>query len=104
MGLSTIKEIGSIVISSYLGALSTMSRKLIIPSFPTLVNGLMSEIMSMAISKHTGEEYVLLIEAIFQETQEPIEGGFYLILTQQSMEQIRSACKKMLEDLEKKNP
>jgi len=101
MGLSTIKEIGSIVISSYVGALSIMSKRLIIPSIPTLVNGLMSEIITMAISKHTGEEYVLLIEAIFKETREQIEGSFYLILNSESMDQIRTACKNMLEELEK---
>ncbi len=101
IGLSTIKEIGNIVISSYIGALSIMSKKLIIPSIPTLVNGLMSEIMAMSISKYTGEEYVLLIEAVFKEAKEQIEGSFYLILTSESMEEIRSACKRMLEDLEK---
>jgi chemotaxis protein CheC len=101
MGMSTIKEIGSIVIASYVGALSIMSRRLIIPSIPTLVNGLMSEIMTMTISKYTGEEYVLLIEAIFKEAKEQIEGSFYLILTSESMDEIRAACKEMLEELEK---
>lgn len=99
MGLSLIKEVGSIVISSYLGALSIMSRRLIIPSIPTLVNGLLSEIMNMVVSKHTEQEYILVIEAIFKETKEEITGSFYLILTPESIEEIRSTCKKMLDEL-----
>ena len=99
MGMSLIKEIGSIIIASYIGALSLMLRTLIIPSIPTLVSGPIQEIIGIAISPYGGEEYILLIEAVFEEPKERIRGGFYLVLNPEAMKYVQDACKKMLKSI-----
>ena len=101
MGISVIKEVGSIVISSYVSALSMILQKLIIPSVPTLSSGPLHEIMSIAISSSCDAECILLIEAVFEETQGNIKGSFYLVLNFEAMKEIQGICKKILESLEK---
>lgn len=98
MGLSLIKEVGNVVISSYLGALSIMLKKLVIPSIPTLVSGPVQQILGMVINPKV-EEYVMLIEAVFEEPDAKIVGSFYLALNPESVKYIQEACKKLLEAL-----
>lgn len=102
VGISVIKEVGSVVISSYIGALGMILRTLIIPSIPTLVSGPIHQIIAMAISSYAGEEYVLLIEAVFEEPHEKIKGSFYLILSPEAMKCVQDACKQILASLESK--
>jgi len=101
MGISVIKEVGSIVISSYVSALSMILQKLIIPSIPTLSSGPLHEIMRIAISSSSDAECILLIEAVFEETQGNIKGSFYLALNFEAMKEIQVICKKILASLEK---
>jgi chemotaxis protein CheC len=102
IGISSIKEIGSIVINTYLSALSIMFKRVILPLPPTLVSGTVDEILNILFSTTGAEDYVLLIEAVFEEPQEGIKGGFYLVLTPKTASDIRKTCKKMLKELEKK--
>jgi len=101
MGISVIKEVGSIVIFSYVSALSIILKKLIIPSIPTLASGPLHEIMSIAIGSCSGAECILLIEAAFKEERGNIKGSFYLVLNSEAMKEIQEVCKKTLESLEK---
>ena len=101
MGISVIKEVGSIVIFSYVSALSIILKKLIIPSIPTLSSGPLHEIMSIAIGSCSGAECILLIEAAFKEERGNIKGSFYLVLNSEAMKEIQEVCKKTLESLEK---
>lgn len=96
MGLSVIKEVGNVVIASYIGALSIILKNLIIPSIPTLTSGPIQQIMIMAISKYYTDEYVLLVEAVFEEPNEKITGSFYLILSPEATQYIQETCKKYL--------
>lgn len=102
MGISVIKEVGSVVISSYIGALAMILKTVIIPSIPTLVSGPIQQIIGMAISSYAGEEYILLVEAIFEEPREKIKGSFYLVLSPEAMKSIQAACKQILASLESK--
>lgn len=102
IGISSIKEIGSIVIGAYLSALSIMFKRVILSLPPTLVSGTVDEILNILFSTAGAEDYVLLIEAIFEEPQDSIKGGFYLVLTPKTASDIRKTCKKMLNELEKK--
>lgn len=102
LGISVIKEVGTIVISSYIGALGMILKTLIIPSIPTLVSGPIQQIISMAISSYADEEYILLVEAIFEEPGEKIKGSFYLVLSPDAMKYIQAACKQILASLESK--
>ena len=100
IGISLIKEIGAVIISSYLAALSMLLKMVIVPSIPTLVSGPLQEIISMVIMPYTLEEYVLLIEATFDEPQQHIRGSFYLVVNHDAIKSIQSGCKRMLETLE----
>ncbi|MFH1398084.1 MAG: chemotaxis protein CheC [Candidatus Omnitrophota bacterium] len=99
MGLSLIKEVGNVVISSYLGALSMMLRMIIIPSIPTMISGPAQQILNMLFNPDNKTEYVLLIEAIFEEQEHTLNGSFYLALTPESVKFIQDGCKKLLESL-----
>ena len=100
MGLSVIKEIGNVVIGSYAGALSIFLKTPVVPSIPTLINGPLTEIIHSVASPYDEEDYVLLIEAFFEEVERRIKGGLYFVLTPQAMREIQGACKKILESLE----
>ncbi len=100
MGFSVIKEIGNVVIGSYAGALSIFLKTPVVPSIPTLINGPLAEIIHSVASPYDEEDYVLLIEAFFEEVERRIKGGLYFVLTPQAMREIQGACKKILESLE----
>jgi len=101
MGMSTIKEIGSIVINAYLSAISVILKRVILSLPPTLISGTISEIINIIIASSGVDDYALLIEAVFEEPEQKIKGSFYLLLSQKAAADIRAACEQMLEDLKK---
>ncbi len=102
IGISSIKEIGTIVIGSYLSAISLMLKRVVLSLPPTLISGSVDEILNLVLSVSGKKNKSLLIEASFKEPQEEIKGGFYLVLTSKAAVEILKACKKMLKDLKKK--
>jgi len=99
MGMSIIKEVGNVVISSYVGALGIMLKTLIVPSIPTLVNGPLQETLGFAISPYNKEDFVLFLEAVFNVAEHNIKGSFYLLLNPEAMRYIQDACHKTLESI-----
>ena len=99
MGLSIIKEIGNIIISSYVGALSMILKTIVIPSTPTLVSGTMHRVMSMVVSGYQNGGCFLFVEAQFVEPKEKITGNFFLILDKRAIEHIKKSCKQILKSL-----
>lgn len=102
MGMSLIKEVGSIVTGAYTSALSMMLKNMILLSTPTLVSGLLHEVLSLVLfSNHNrADDNIILIKNIFEEVDEKISGVFYLVLTPQTAEKIREICKSILKELE----
>lgn len=100
IGMSLIKEIGNVVISAYLNALGFYLKKTIIPSLPTLINSSFQEIIRTIALTYSKEQSIMVIETIFKETSRDIKGNFWLILTSEAGEEIKSACKKMLENIQ----
>lgn len=100
MGLSLIKEVGNIIISSYVGALSMILKTVVIPSTPTLVSGSLQQVLSMAVSPFSSDSFILLVEAVFLEPQERITGKFYLVLNSETIRAVQDSCKKILEGLQ----
>jgi len=92
-GVSSLKEIGNIVISAYLATLSTFARQVILHSTPNLVCGTMETIFNVAFSKllKKGDEPVILIETFFSINEKNIRGSFFLIFEP-------VAVKKLLEE------
>lgn len=99
MGLSTIKEIGNIVISSYLNAIGMILKKVVLSLPPTLISGTIDEILNIIMASSVVNDSALLVEAMFEESEEKMKGGFYLLLSQEAAADIRSACKKTLEEI-----
>ena len=100
MGLSLIKEVGNIIISSYVGALSMILKTVVIPSIPTLVSGSLQQVLSMVVSPYSRDNHILLVEAVFVEPQEKISGKFYLVLNSETIKTIQDSCKKILDGLQ----
>jgi chemotaxis protein CheC len=100
MGLSLIKEVGNIIISSYVGALSMILKTVVIPSIPTLVSGSLQQVLSMVVSPYSRDNYILLVEAVFIEPQEKISGRFYLVLNAETIKTVQDSCKKILDGLQ----
>jgi chemotaxis protein CheC len=100
MGLSLIKEVGNIIISSYVGALSMILKTVVIPSIPTLVSGSLQQVLSMVVSPYTSDAQILLVEAIFVEPQANIKGKFYLVLNSDTIKAVQDSCKKILDNLQ----
>jgi hypothetical protein len=75
-----------------------MLGEVIIPSFPTLISGTFDDVLSLMLALYGTDDYAVVIEAIFEEEKENIEGGFYFILSPQGIKDIKDACKRILKN------
>jgi len=102
LGMSLIKEIGSMVTSAYVSALGIMFKRVILLAPPTLISGTINEILNITIFKSEAnpKNSVLLVEAVFDEPKGNIKGSFYLVLTPEAAEDIIKICKDMLKNLD----
>lgn len=91
MDLSALKEIGNIITSSYLSALSTMTQMVITPSVPFLAIDMAAAILSVpAIQFGQFGDDALLIETEFGDEVD-LNGFFILLPEPESYEKILSA-------------
>lgn len=89
---SALQEIGNILSSSYLSALSTLINKRIIPSVPFLAEDMAAAILSVpAIEFGKMADCVLFIESVFEGTDEPVSGYFIMIPDLPSFDTILSS-------------
>lgn len=96
MELSALKEIGNILSSSYLGSLSTLTNKSIMPSVPYLSIDMAGAILSVpAIEFGKVADHVLFIESIFEtennDEREEVSGYFVLVPDPPSFQTILSS-------------
>ncbi|MBU4304964.1 MAG: chemotaxis protein CheC [Candidatus Omnitrophica bacterium] len=104
MGMSVIKEVGSIVSSAYVNAMGMMFRKVILLGVPTFISGTMAEILSVTvISPMQENDEILVIKATFEEPEDKMSGSFYLVLTREAAGYIKQACKDLLLELKQKD-
>jgi chemotaxis protein CheC len=90
MEMSAMEEIGNILSSSYLGSLSSIINKKVVPSIPFLSIDMANAILSVpAIEFGRVANRALLIESVF-ETQgnDDVSGYFLLIPDSQSLTDI----------------
>jgi len=81
MSVSLLKEVGNIVICSYLSTLGLFLKKILIPSFPVFLSGFVDEVLNITLSFYQEEDYAYLIESIFTVEEEKIKGSFYFLLS-----------------------
>jgi len=96
MGLSTIKELGNMIIGSYLTALSITLDRMIVPPLPTLISGSVEYIMDFIFSPYTGSGERFFIDTELTIPSEEMNGRICLILSPQSFREIKSICLKVL--------
>jgi chemotaxis protein CheC len=92
LGMSALKEVGNIVLSAYVNALSAFLKIVVVPSPPTVALGSMSTIIEAAMADKK-RIYVLFIDAIFEKEQEQIKGRMGFLLTSEDKELIQFSCK-----------
>lgn len=91
MELSALTEIGNIVSSSYLGSLSSIINKRIIPSVPSLSIDMANAVLSLpAILFSRVADKVLLIESLFSIENDKFSGFFVLVPDMESFDVIFS--------------
>jgi len=97
IGISSLKEIGNIVISSYLSTLSSLSRLAVFPSCPQFTEGLPSAVFKSVFGSIGDKEAkLILIETIFTEQATSVNGNFFIAFDSKSMQLILKACEKNL--------
>lgn len=90
--LSALQEIGNILTSSYLGSLSSLIDKRIIPSIPLLSVDMANAILSVpAIEFGKVADKVLFIESVFGSEEENVSGYFILVPDMPSFQIILSS-------------
>ena len=70
IGMSVIKEIGNIIIASYISSLGFFTKRLIIPSFPMLINAPFAEVVNMLAIGYGKEDYVLVVETLLEDEKD----------------------------------
>jgi len=101
MGMSLIKEVGSMVTGAYVSALSMLFKEMILLAPPSLISGTIEEVLNMtlATSDTKDNKNLVLIDVEFKEPADNLEGNFFLVLTCETALDIQKKCKQMLEDI-----
>lgn len=97
IGISALKEVGNIVVSSYLSALSAFTGISSFPSTVTMTSGVTRNLTNMAFAgpkKKT--EDTILVEAVFRETKRNLSGNFFIIFDAASITVILKRAKTMI--------
>jgi chemotaxis protein CheC len=92
MELSALTEIGNILASSYIGSLSTLINKKVLPSVPYIAIDMANAIFSVPATefgKHS--DRVLFIESVFNAEEDDVSGYFLLVPDMPSFKLILSS-------------
>ncbi|MCM8812310.1 MAG: chemotaxis protein CheC [Candidatus Omnitrophica bacterium] len=88
MGISSIKEIGNIVVSAYSNTMSVLLRKSVIPSIPVLTSGMLSDVMSYGVKPADFQQQVYVHTMTFRAMSSRLSGSFLLILSPHACREI----------------
>ena len=95
VGISTVKEVGNILASSYLGAMGTLLNLVLIPSIPLLAHDMAGAVIDfLLIELSESGNQALMIETEFHGTsldENVIRGHFFLLPDPVSLEIITDA-------------
>jgi chemotaxis protein CheC len=100
IGISALKELGNIIVSSYLSALSAFTGISAFPSTVTLTSGAAHSLVGLAFQgmKKDELEETILVEAKFKETKRDLAGSFFIIFDAESIKVILSKAKGMIKN------
>lgn len=104
IGISSLKEIGNIVISSYLSTLSSLSQLSVFPSCPQFTDGVPSSVVKSVFGAFSKtNQNLILIETVFTEQSSCVNGTFFIAFDSKSMNLILKACESTANNNLKKN-
>jgi chemotaxis protein CheC len=98
IGISALKEMGNIIVASYMSALSAFAGISTFPSTATFTSGSVKSLVKLAFSgfKEKEDAETILIEAVFMEKKRELEGNFFVIFDAISIKEILIKAKAML--------
>lgn len=98
IGISALKEMGNVVISSYLSSLTAFTGISAFSSTVNLTSGAAKYLVNLAFVGLGKEDQAqaVLIEAAFREKKRDISGNFFIIFDANSIEAILKKAKQML--------
>jgi len=99
LGVSTIKEIGNVVISAYSGAMSMLMDVSVIPSIPVLSSGPLKDVIKFGMMNLNDQDKVYVHTMTFRDEQRQISGSFYLVLDPETVKKIVVMMRKQLLNL-----
>lgn len=92
MGSSVIAEVGNIIASSYMNAISKFTNLVMTPSVPAITFDMLGAILSTTfIESSQFDDYVLDIETAFLKNEKEISGHFYYVPKPGSLDKILAA-------------
>ena len=100
IGISALKELGNIIVSSYLSALSAFTGISAFPSTVTLTSGAARSLVAFAFQgmKNDENDETILVEARFRETKRDLAGSFFIIFDAESIKMILGKAKGMIKN------
>jgi len=100
IGISALKEMGNIIVSAYLSALSAFTGISAFPSTVTLTSGATRSLVSLAFTgiKRDEIEESILVEARFREPRRDLSGSFFIVFDADSITTILSRAKGMIKN------
>ena len=98
IGISALKEVGNIVVSSYLSALRAFTGISAFPSTVTLTSGAAKSLVYLAFSGLRKEECLetILVEACFNERKRDLAGRFFIVFDAESIAVILKKAKSLV--------
>ncbi|MFH1094464.1 MAG: chemotaxis protein CheC [Candidatus Omnitrophota bacterium] len=100
LGVSTIKEIGNVVVSAYAGAMSLLMEVSVIPSIPVLSSGPLKEVLKLGMVFN--EEDIIYVHTMtFKDEERKINGSFFLVLEPITVRHITEAMRNQLKNISK---
>jgi chemotaxis protein CheC len=99
LGISTIKEIGNVVVSAYSGAMSLLMEVSVIPSIPVLSSGPLKEVIRFGMTNYQPDDRILVHTMFFRDEERKISGSFYLVLEPKTAEKISAIMRLQLKNI-----
>ncbi len=101
LGVSTIKEIGNVVVSAYAGAMSLLMEVSVIPSIPVLSSGPLKEVLKLGMVNFNDDDTIYVHTMTFKDEERKISGSFFLVLEPITVKQITAAMREQLKNIAK---
>ena len=91
MELSTLQEVGNIVVTSYLNALAEMTNTVLYPSVPAVAVDMAAAVWSSILAGAEVADYITIVQTGFQTDAEIIDGTIAFIPDEEDLAKLLGA-------------